>query len=122
MSFVALVGQAQLLDRDPKLHRRDGHLSKSGLGCKDSRWSPKPPASRCWGRLPVQIDDRHKIAHKKIMIIDGETVLTGSFNFTKAAEESNAENLLVIHSKDLAEKYTANWQAHAGHSVKYDGR
>jgi phosphatidylserine/phosphatidylglycerophosphate/cardiolipin synthase-like enzyme len=30
------------------------------------------------------------------MIIDGETVITGSFNFTKAAEENNAENLLVI--------------------------
>jgi phosphatidylserine/phosphatidylglycerophosphate/cardiolipin synthase-like enzyme len=33
------------------------------------------------------------------MIIDGETVITGSFNFTKAAEENNAENLLIIHDK-----------------------
>jgi phosphatidylserine/phosphatidylglycerophosphate/cardiolipin synthase-like enzyme len=56
------------------------------------------------------------------MIIDGETGITGSFNFTKAAEEGNAENLLVIHSKDLAEKYTANRQAHTEHSVKYEGR
>jgi phosphatidylserine/phosphatidylglycerophosphate/cardiolipin synthase-like enzyme len=32
------------------------------------------------------------------MIIDRETVITGSFNFTKAAEEKNAENLLIIRS------------------------
>ena len=30
------------------------------------------------------------------MVIDGGTVITGSFNFTKAAEEKNAENLLLI--------------------------
>ena len=47
--------------------------------------------------IPVKIDAQHAIAHNKVMIIDGETVITGSFNFTKAAEENNAENLLVIH-------------------------
>ena len=72
--------------------------------------------------VPVQIDDKHQIAHNKIMIIDGETVITGSFNFTKAAEEHNAENLLIIHNKDLADKYAANWKVHADHSVKYEGR
>jgi phosphatidylserine/phosphatidylglycerophosphate/cardiolipin synthase-like enzyme len=72
--------------------------------------------------VPVQIDDKHAIAHNKIMIIDGETVITGSFNFTKAAEEHNAENLLIIHSKDLAEKYAANWWAHAEHSVNYQAK
>jgi len=50
------------------------------------------------------------------MIIDGETVITGSFNFTKAAEENNAENLLVIKDKKLASLYTKNWQEHAKHS------
>ena len=56
------------------------------------------------------------------MIIDGEMVITGSFNFTKAAEENNAENLLILHHPELAEKYTANWQAHSGHSERYLGR
>jgi phosphatidylserine/phosphatidylglycerophosphate/cardiolipin synthase-like enzyme len=37
--------------------------------------------------IPVKIDAAHAIAHNKTMIIDGETVITGSFNFTKAAEE-----------------------------------
>ena len=56
------------------------------------------------------------------MIIDGEVVITGSFNFTKGAEEKNAENLLVVHDKKLAERYTKNWEEHAGHSEAYGGR
>jgi len=70
-------------------------------------------------RIPVKIDSAHAIAHNKIMVIDGETVITGSFNFTKAAEESNAENLLIIHDKKLADLYTKNWQEHEKHSEDY---
>lgn len=69
--------------------------------------------------IPVKIDSVHQIAHNKIMVIDGQTVMTGSFNFTKAAEESNAENLLVIRDKKLAELYTKNWQNHDKHSEVY---
>ena len=53
------------------------------------------------------------------MVIDSHTILTGSFNFTKAAEDSNAENLLVIDDAALAKKYTANWKAHLEHSGPY---
>ena len=66
--------------------------------------------------VSTKIDAEHAIAHNKVMIIDGETVITGSFNFTKAAEENNAENLLIIHDKKLAERYTRNWQEHERHS------
>jgi phosphatidylserine/phosphatidylglycerophosphate/cardiolipin synthase-like enzyme len=72
--------------------------------------------------VPTFIDAQHAIAHNKVMIIDGATVITGSFNFTKAAEESNAENLLVIHDPKLAQKYEANWQEHLEHSEPYAGR
>jgi phosphatidylserine/phosphatidylglycerophosphate/cardiolipin synthase-like enzyme len=53
------------------------------------------------------------------LVIDGLTVLTGSFNFTKAAEENNAENLLVIQDAALAAKYAQNWQTHLTHSEPY---
>lgn len=68
------------------------------------------------------IDVRHSIAHNKVAVIDGETVITGSFNFSKAAEESNAENMLVIRNAALARRYTENWRAHAAHSESYKGR
>jgi phosphatidylserine/phosphatidylglycerophosphate/cardiolipin synthase-like enzyme len=72
--------------------------------------------------IPTMIDAAHAIAHNKIMVIDGETVITGSFNFTKAAEQKNAENLLIITDKSLAEKYISNWKLHASHSEVYRGR
>lgn len=65
------------------------------------------------------IDDRHAIAHNKIMIIDGHVVITGSYNFTRAAEKSNAENLVIIESGSVAEKYLSNWQKHRKHSQPY---
>ena len=56
------------------------------------------------------------------MVIDGETVITGSFNFTRAAQEKNAENLLVIRDTGLAARYAENWQAHAAHSAMYQAK
>ena len=72
--------------------------------------------------IPTKIDSAQNIAHNKIIIIDGDTVITGSFNFTKSAEEKNAENLLVIRDRKLSEQYTENWQEHDRHSEVYGGR
>ena len=69
--------------------------------------------------VPTLIDGRHVTAHNKVIIVDGQVVITGSFNFTGQSEDQNAENLLVIRDKAIAEKYTANWNAHAAHSEKY---
>jgi phosphatidylserine/phosphatidylglycerophosphate/cardiolipin synthase-like enzyme len=67
--------------------------------------------------IPTVIDAAHAIAHNKVMIIDDETVITGSFNFTKAAEERNAENVLIIRSKHLAARFLENWRIHCRHST-----
>lgn len=69
--------------------------------------------------IPAFIDDAHAIAHNKVMIIDGEIVITGSFNFTKAAEERNAENVLLVRDKMLADRYLANWEIHRKHAERY---
>jgi phosphatidylserine/phosphatidylglycerophosphate/cardiolipin synthase-like enzyme len=71
--------------------------------------------------IPTRIDSEHAIAHNKVMILDDAVVITGSFNFTSAAENRNAENLLVIRDPQIARKYTANWQAHWSHSADYTG-
>ncbi len=72
--------------------------------------------------IPVYIDARHAIAHNKIILIDGRTIITGSFNFTRAAEEHNAENLLILQGKDqIYEAYRRNFEMHLGHSEKYTG-
>ena len=72
--------------------------------------------------IPTYIDAGHSIAHNKVMIIDKGVVITGSFNFTKIAAGNNAENLLVLQSKELARGYIENWQRHKEHSEVYKGR
>jgi len=72
--------------------------------------------------VSTMIDANHAIAHNKVIVIDGETVLTGSFNFTKAAQENNAENLLIIRDPALAVQYAQNWDTHRQHSQPYVGR
>src|SRR5262245_32242129 len=70
--------------------------------------------------IQTLIDDQHAIAHNKVIVIDSATIITGSFNFTKAAEEKNAENLLVIKdAPELVKAYEANIQAHAAHAHPY---
>lgn len=70
--------------------------------------------------IPLWIDRRHEKAHNKVIIIDGETVITGSFNFSTDAEEKNAENLLIIRDGNLAQIYMKNFEDHKKHSVQKD--
>ncbi len=77
----------------------------------------------CNGGVSTWIDSQHSIAHNKIIIIDRRTLITGSFNFSKAAENENAENLLIIQARPgLIEAYERNFEAHLKHSTAYNGR
>jgi phosphatidylserine/phosphatidylglycerophosphate/cardiolipin synthase-like enzyme len=67
--------------------------------------------------IPIRIDSKHAIAHNKVIIVDGRTVQQGSFNYTKAAEESNGENVLVNwNNQKLADVYLKDWKRHWEHS------
>ena len=76
----------------------------------------------CNQKVPVWIDSEHAIAHNKVILIDRTLILTGSFNFTKSAEERNAENLLIIQGhRELVAKYAANFEEHLAHAQPYEG-
>lgn len=71
--------------------------------------------------VPVWLDGEHQSAHNKVVVIDAELpsalVITGSFNFTRAAQYKNAENIVFISGNDgLAEAYVQNWKRHLSHS------
>lgn len=69
------------------------------------------------GGVEVYVDAKHAVANNKVVVIDDATVITGSFNFTKAADDANAENLLVIRGDAaLARRYADNWETHVKHS------
>lgn len=69
--------------------------------------------------IPVWIDTKPAIAHNKVMIIDEKEVITGSFNFTDAAQKRNAENLVFISDAKLAQEYTENWEDREHQSIPY---
>ena len=72
--------------------------------------------------IPTRMDTAHAAAHNEVIIIDGEIVITGSFPFTRAAEEQNAENLLIIRNRAMAETYIKNWLEHSRHSEPYEAK
>jgi phosphatidylserine/phosphatidylglycerophosphate/cardiolipin synthase-like enzyme len=47
--------------------------------------------------------------HHKVFIVDGKTVVTGSFNFSDSADEKNDENLIIIHDEAIAQQYRAEF-------------
>ncbi len=55
--------------------------------------------------INVLPDGNPYVMHHKVMIIDEKIVVTGSYNFSSSASRSNDENLLIIHSPELAAKY-----------------
>lgn len=64
------------------------------------------------GGVSVRGNKAHRIFHHKVMIIDGDIVVTGSYNFTNSAEKSNAENMIVLRSAPLAQQYYKNFISH----------
>jgi phosphatidylserine/phosphatidylglycerophosphate/cardiolipin synthase-like enzyme len=48
--------------------------------------------------------------HHKVFIVDQQVVVTGSYNFSNNAERSNDENVLILHSPEIAAAYFAEWQ------------
>lgn len=70
--------------------------------------------------IPVRIDAQHSIQHNKYLVADSSHVQQGSFNYTRAAAKSNAENALVIwNNPTLAQAYARDWQIHWNHAQAY---
>lgn len=67
--------------------------------------------------VKVALETRYKSAHNKVIVIDATTadatVITGSYNFTWAAQHKNAENMLFARRNlPLAARYVINWMRH----------
>ena len=60
--------------------------------------------------LNVLLDRNPELLNHKIMIIDGQIVVVGSYDFTNRAENDNDENVLIIHSEAVAQKFLEEFQ------------
>lgn len=62
--------------------------------------------------VELRTNDHFHIHHDKVIIVDGTTVETGSFNFAPSAETANSENVVVIRDMpEVAKQYVAHWQS-----------
>lgn len=62
-------------------------------------------------RIPVFIDYRPAIDHNKVIVVDRHIVVTGSYNFTAAAEHRDTENLTIIDLSEIANRFLSNWES-----------
>lgn len=74
--------------------------------------------------IPVWIETRYQSAHNKVMVIDagqpGAAVITGSYNWTFAAQRVNAENVVIMRgAPEFAARYKMNWERHQADAVAY---
>jgi phosphatidylserine/phosphatidylglycerophosphate/cardiolipin synthase-like enzyme len=60
--------------------------------------------------LDVLIDGNEGQMHHKVFIIDGQIVVTGSYNFSRSAEERNDETIFVIYNADIARFFLEEFQ------------
>jgi phosphatidylserine/phosphatidylglycerophosphate/cardiolipin synthase-like enzyme len=74
----------------------------------DAAWNALTAAGLA--NLRVRQDGNKYNLHSKVFIIDQQIVVMGSYNFSRNAEESNDENVLIIHNPEIAAAYYAEWQ------------
>lgn len=75
----------------------------------------------------VYLNGAQAAAHNKIVIIDGArdgaTVITGSYNFTQAAQSKNAENVVVISgNRAVTDRFVDNFEYHRRQSIPWGRR
>jgi phosphatidylserine/phosphatidylglycerophosphate/cardiolipin synthase-like enzyme len=67
----------------------------------------------------IWLNDRMAASHNKVIVIDDLTVITGSYNFTQAAQSKNAENVVVLSGNPgLAGRFVANFERHRRESSR----
>ena len=60
--------------------------------------------------LDIWLDGSPGLMHHKVIVIDGELLITGSYNFSRSAEERNDENMLFLSSPELADQYRLEFE------------
>jgi phospholipase D len=70
--------------------------------------------------IPAWVDYRPNIAHNKVVIVDDEAVIGGSFNMTRNADAKNAENLVILRDAGWTQAYRANFESRLAASEPLD--
>ena len=61
--------------------------------------------------IDIRRDGNGRIMHHKVFVLDRKTVIFGSYNFTGNANDSNDENILIVHDRDFAQYFVEEFEA-----------
>lgn len=64
--------------------------------------------------IPVRFESGRGLMHNKFCVIDGKTIITGSYNWTQKAEQENDENLVILRNPDVAKIYQRRFKEYWG--------
>lgn len=70
--------------------------------------------------IPIWIDKKVRIAHQKVVIIDDQATIEGSYNFSGNADH-NSENTNLVISSEIAARYSEHWTLRQAQSKAYAG-
>jgi phosphatidylserine/phosphatidylglycerophosphate/cardiolipin synthase-like enzyme len=98
------IGEA-MIERHSSGVEVKGVFEKRGSNSKESEYKKFLVEG-----IPVKTDRNPRNMHHKVIIIDEEIVITGSYNFSKNASAHNDENLLIIEDAEIAKKYLAEFR------------
>ena len=109
--FMVFAFSLDALSRSMLRAAAEHDVSVRGIFDKRSslaNWS-QLPALHCAG-MGARQDGNYYSLHHKVIIIDERVVISGSFNFSKAAVQRNDENLVIIREPRIAALYIDEWQ------------
>lgn len=102
--FVAayVLTDERVVEALVRAHRRGAAVRVviDGRNLVNSRTEPLRRAG-----IEVRQDGNPYTMHHKVMVVDNTWVITGSYNFTNSGFRRNNENLLVLNSPELAQRY-----------------
>lgn len=71
--------------------------------------------------LQVRQDGNSRTFHHKVFVLDEETVITGSFNFSNNAIHANEENVLILQNREIARLFIQEFERRWSEAVGPDG-
>lgn len=61
-------------------------------------------------QVEAYLDANPRNMHHKVLILDAETTVAGSFNFSDGADKQNDENVVILHNRDVAAAFEQEFQ------------
>ncbi len=116
-SFTSdVIGEA-IIDRYKSGVKVYGILERSGAKSRFSEYIKMKLEG-----IPIKLDRSRYKMHHKVLIIDEKILITGSFNFSQAANRVNDENILIIYDEDIAREYLKEFYRLYGKPYSYRTR